>query len=59
MSAAEEQFRPKATWLLRETGFSALEADPRIPPHQKKMHWSDSNDGILDYHIVRSGLGET
>ena len=23
-------------WLLRETGNSALEADPRIPPNNKK-----------------------
>ena len=26
----------KPTWLLRETGYSALEADPRISPNQKK-----------------------
>ena len=26
----------KPTWLLRETGNSAPEADPRIPPNQKK-----------------------
>ena len=31
MAAAEQ-----STWLLRETGNSALEADPRIPPNQKK-----------------------
>ena len=24
------------TWLLRETGTSALEADPRVPPYKKK-----------------------
>ena len=27
----------KPTWLLRETGNLALEADPRVPPNQK---WS-------------------
>ena len=36
VSAAVEQSRRKPTWLLRETGNSALEADPRIPPNQKK-----------------------
>ena len=28
----------KPTWLLRETGNSALEADPRIPPNKKKTY---------------------
>ena len=27
----------KPTWLLRETGNSALEAEPRIPPNQKNI----------------------
>ena len=26
----------KPTWLLRETGHSGLEADPRVSPNQKK-----------------------
>ena len=26
----------KPSWLLRDMGNSALEADPRIPPNQKK-----------------------
>ena len=28
----------KPTWLLRETGNSALEADPRTFPNQKKLY---------------------
>ena len=32
-------------WLLRETGNSALEADPRVPPNQKNMH-SSKNEHI-------------
>ena len=35
VSAAVEQLSVEPTWLLRETGTSALEADPRIPPNQK------------------------
>ena len=34
-SAAVVQSRRE--WLLRETGNSAHEADPRIPPNHKKM----------------------
>ena len=35
-AAVESNLGVKPTWLLRETGNSALEADPRIPPNQKK-----------------------
>ena len=32
----ESNLGAKPTWLLGETGNLALEADPRIPPNQKK-----------------------
>ena len=34
----------KPTWLLRETGNSALEADPRIPPNKQKKRLIDNDE---------------
>ena len=49
MSAAVEQ-SVKPAWLLGEMGNSALEADPRVPPNQKK--WVVHRDTLSPWPLV-------
>ena len=37
VSAAGENLGVKPTWMLRETGNTVPEVDPRIPPYLKEM----------------------
>ena len=42
----------KPTWLLKETGNSALEAEPRIPPNPKKYptkYFSKTSSFLVKY----------
>ena len=44
----------KPTWLLRETGNLALEADLRIPPNQKKTLPRLRNVSYPEQNVIKS-----